>query len=534
MVRFHWHVEDGLAAFVPPNGLVQHKDTAVMHATCELEMPGQGVTIPSCMTLPPHYLQETAVKEVGVVLAHDLDATDWQGRLLTEVAVQLAKQGYIVMRYSCKQKEFRRLKVFEKALDACATSPFARNVERWVLAGIGNGARIAATVGGRCRGTMAGFVFMSYPLMDPLPAYKGPAAPDSIAPLTRLKAPMLFISSTNDPLCRIDDLKRLAPELESYDVRLLHLQDVDASFKTLAGKGPMANTMKQICNAILEFVGAVHVERLDKCKLPRIKASQQPTGTYAALNYQQFDGSGNDYEGDVPGPIVAPTNAKRERTKNTKQLREFKPMPGQPPDPVPMDTPPVQGAGEIQVLQTQRAVRKRTTPAKFEGSEIDLPGSSGRRSGGRAESNARSSFNPGSAGYDSSVPPRSTSRTFDSSRFGEPPLSRACTSTDLDYLPFKPELLSQRLGRRPAPSSPPAEYDYDQPESKRPRLQSFEPLLVPDRPVKEIAAPWDNDEYDEGDLIGGNGGGADEEDLMAGGMSMFLGPEAAGASKFTF
>lgn len=43
--------------------------------------------------------------------------------------------GYVVVRYYCKQKEQRRQRIFEKALDACATSPFARHVSRWVLAG---------------------------------------------------------------------------------------------------------------------------------------------------------------------------------------------------------------------------------------------------------------------------------------------------------------------------------------------------------------------------------------------------------------
>lgn len=34
---------------------------------------------------------------------------------------------------------------------------------RW-CAGIGSGARVAAVVGGSCRGTLAGFVLLSYPL----------------------------------------------------------------------------------------------------------------------------------------------------------------------------------------------------------------------------------------------------------------------------------------------------------------------------------------------------------------------------------
>lgn len=138
-----------------------------------------------------------------------------------------ASAGYIVMRYHCAGKEQRRLRIFEKAVDTAAMSPFARHVTRWVLAGVGefmkapralicptgvrgstllpallhgsscvipgclcpcalqkcvsspncgplflsfvfapgNGARVAASVGGKCRGYMAGYALMGYPLM---------------------------------------------------------------------------------------------------------------------------------------------------------------------------------------------------------------------------------------------------------------------------------------------------------------------------------------------------------------------------------
>lgn len=39
------------------------------------------------------------------------------------------------MRYYCKLKEQRRLRIYEKALDSAATSPFARGVQKWILAG---------------------------------------------------------------------------------------------------------------------------------------------------------------------------------------------------------------------------------------------------------------------------------------------------------------------------------------------------------------------------------------------------------------
>ena len=44
--------------------------------------------------------------------------------------------GFLVVRCYCKQKEQRRQRMFEKALDAAATSPFARGITRWLLAGV--------------------------------------------------------------------------------------------------------------------------------------------------------------------------------------------------------------------------------------------------------------------------------------------------------------------------------------------------------------------------------------------------------------
>ena len=40
-----------------------------------------------------------------------------------------------MIRFCCKQKESRRQRMYEKALDACATSPYGRHVRRWILAG---------------------------------------------------------------------------------------------------------------------------------------------------------------------------------------------------------------------------------------------------------------------------------------------------------------------------------------------------------------------------------------------------------------
>ena len=124
------------------------------------QLAGQNETVRSMFTLPAEYLDASRLRGVGVVLAHGADAEDWRGPLLEPLAAQFARAGHVVMRYHCAQKEMRRLRIFEKALDVAASSPFARGVTRWVLVGYDNGARVVATAGlkpracvaaGRCR-----------------------------------------------------------------------------------------------------------------------------------------------------------------------------------------------------------------------------------------------------------------------------------------------------------------------------------------------------------------------------------------------
>lgn len=50
----------------------------------------------------------------------------------------------MVMRYHCPLKEQRRHRILEKCFDVAAASPYARPVQRWVLIGYDNGARISA------------------------------------------------------------------------------------------------------------------------------------------------------------------------------------------------------------------------------------------------------------------------------------------------------------------------------------------------------------------------------------------------------
>ncbi|KAL0033064.1 hypothetical protein WJX79_000781 [Trebouxia sp. C0005] len=240
MVRFHWHVEQGMSAYMPPDGITLQKDLKVQQASCEIEVPGQKETLPAILTLPPSYLKPDKVKEVGIVLGHGSNAADWNGKFLTELAAALASQGYLVVRCYCKQKEQRRQRMFEKALDAAATSPFARGVTRWLLAGLGNGARVAAVVGTKCRGTIAGFALLSYPLEEPepMPPGKGrrnleaiPGPPDSAGPLLLLQPPVLFVTGDADDLCSVPHLRRACKQMQSADIRFVVMKGADATLK---------------------------------------------------------------------------------------------------------------------------------------------------------------------------------------------------------------------------------------------------------------------------------------------------------------
>ena len=53
----------------------------------------------------------------------------------------------------------------ERALGAAAASPFARNVKSWVLLDFGTRAKVATSLGARCRGSVVGYGLVFYPLV---------------------------------------------------------------------------------------------------------------------------------------------------------------------------------------------------------------------------------------------------------------------------------------------------------------------------------------------------------------------------------
>ena len=95
MVRYHWHVEGGLSAFVPgPQSAVSADgEEKVYELPCFIELAGQKETFEGLINVRSDHFGEGRVQPVGVALAHDTDVTTARGKLLAKLALELAKAG---------------------------------------------------------------------------------------------------------------------------------------------------------------------------------------------------------------------------------------------------------------------------------------------------------------------------------------------------------------------------------------------------------------------------------------------------------
>ncbi|KAI8476866.1 MAG: hypothetical protein J3K34DRAFT_399667 [Monoraphidium minutum] len=237
-------------------------------------------------------MAEGATRDVGVLLGHGgAGAFDWQGQLATDLATALAQAGYLVVRdVGPPLPEVTRQRAFEKVLDAAATSPFARLTPRWVLAGLGPGARVAAVVGARARSSIAAEVLIGYPLAAPMPTIKGSQMPDSCMPLLRVAPPALLVAGDGDAACPVAALRSAVKAMASGDVRLVVAQGVDGAFSAPGADPPgsVAPALRSaICASVLEFVGAAAAGRLEQCALQRAKGPDDGPPTGSALTALQ-------------------------------------------------------------------------------------------------------------------------------------------------------------------------------------------------------------------------------------------------------
>lgn len=131
-----------------------------------VQLAGQNETCTSMLTVPAAYLDSSCIQPIGILLAHGLEAGDWDSPLMRGLVCRFAAAGHIVMRYHCRQKEARRQRILERALESAALSPLAlATVQQWVIIGFDNGARVAASVAAKTRIRIGGYVALSYPLL---------------------------------------------------------------------------------------------------------------------------------------------------------------------------------------------------------------------------------------------------------------------------------------------------------------------------------------------------------------------------------
>jgi hypothetical protein len=165
---------------------------------------------------------------VGLVLGHGA-GNDMRTLLLDAVATGLAARGHAVLRFNFLYKELGKkapdpMPRLERAFRAAIAALRERRPARLVLGGKSMGGRVASLVaaaGEPCDG----LVFLGYPLH---PARQPEKMRDQH--LVAVRAPMLFLEGTRDPLC---DLALLRPVLARLGDRAsLHIvEGGDHSFE---------------------------------------------------------------------------------------------------------------------------------------------------------------------------------------------------------------------------------------------------------------------------------------------------------------
>eukprot|EP01025_Chloroclados_australasicus_P032045 TRINITY_DN3243_c0_g2_i3.p1 TRINITY_DN3243_c0_g2~~TRINITY_DN3243_c0_g2_i3.p1 ORF type:complete len:347 (-),score=4.79 TRINITY_DN3243_c0_g2_i3:297-1337(-) len=163
-----------------------------------------------------------------------------------------------------------------------------RGVSKWVLAGIGSGARVAAVVASRCRGQICGFIFLSYPFGERIPSSKQ-SSDNFFSPLARLDQPTLFIHTMFDELAPLEALKKYCAERPAVDTRLLLIRDTDNKFRDCQGSGPKLDVMIRISEGATTFLNALHDETLLNCALPKPEQVNTTSLESQEMCYQEED-----------------------------------------------------------------------------------------------------------------------------------------------------------------------------------------------------------------------------------------------------
>ncbi len=104
MVRFHWHVETGLGAFAAGPQTIHDLDgtTQVFDIPIQIELAGQKDTFEGLITIRSDYLKAGQIQPLGIVLGHDTASETWKGKVLSQLAVSLAREGAKALKWGLK------------------------------------------------------------------------------------------------------------------------------------------------------------------------------------------------------------------------------------------------------------------------------------------------------------------------------------------------------------------------------------------------------------------------------------------------
>ncbi|EDO48462.1 predicted protein [Nematostella vectensis] len=137
----------------------------------------------------------------AVVLTHGAGG-DLHFHHLEQIATHLARTGILCLRFTCKTPNFQyRLRCFEAAVSYLGASE-EFDVQKCIVAGRSMGARVAAELATQSCLTnrlIFGVACLSYPLHPPKRTSEL-----RVSSLLHLGIPVLFVSGTHDPMCRMD------------------------------------------------------------------------------------------------------------------------------------------------------------------------------------------------------------------------------------------------------------------------------------------------------------------------------------------
>lgn len=176
-----------------------------------------------------------------VVLAHGA-GSDMSAPLLVAVADGLARHGFPTVRFNFPYKE-RGGRAPDPApvLERCYRAVLAQvradralGARRLVIGGKSLGGRMASHLAAAGE-SVDGLLFLGYPLH---PA--GRSEQMRAAHLTRIRAPMLFLTGTRDALCRLDLLRSVLGGLPSATLHTIDDGDHSFAVRQRSGRDPAA------------------------------------------------------------------------------------------------------------------------------------------------------------------------------------------------------------------------------------------------------------------------------------------------------